>query len=174
MKKIFSTFFLCLWASIAFSQAPVSKGKAMLNLGLGFSNWGVPVHIGVDFGVHPDITLGGEISYRRYREYWKWGGKGKNWVYNDASIWGIQFNGNYHFNRVLNIPKEWNFYAGLNVGYLIFQYDTPVSSGSSASGLGLGGQIGGRYFFSEKFGLQLEAGGGNRFSSGKFGITLKL
>jgi hypothetical protein len=39
------------------------------------------------------------------------------------------------------------------------------------SGLGLGAQIGGRYFFKDNFGLNLEFGGGNALSGGKFGIT---
>jgi outer membrane immunogenic protein len=40
--------------------------------------------------------------------------------------------------------------------------------------LGLGIQVGGRYYFNEKFGLNLEFGGGNYVSGGKFGISLKL
>ncbi|TAE20168.1 MAG: hypothetical protein EAZ95_00165 [Bacteroidetes bacterium] len=175
MRKIlFSTFFVLL-ACASFAQAPVAKGKAQINLGVGFSNWGVPVYGGFDVGVHPDITLGGEVSYRKYKEYWKWGGKKGYYYSGDASIWGFSFNGNYHLNKILNIPKEWNLYAGLNVGYVSWSYRDGLNNGySNNSGLGLGAQIGGRYFFSEKFGLNLEAGGGNKFSSGKFGVTIKL
>jgi len=40
--------------------------------------------------------------------------------------------------------------------------------------LGIGGQIGGRYYFTEKFGVNLEFGGGNAYSGGKLGISIKL
>ena len=35
-----------------------------------FRPWGVPVYLGLDYGVHPDITLGGEISFRSYHDRW--------------------------------------------------------------------------------------------------------
>ncbi len=31
-----------------------------------------------------------------------------------AQYFGLSFNGNYHFNTVLEIPKDWDLYAGLN------------------------------------------------------------
>jgi hypothetical protein len=40
--------------------------------------------------------------------------------------------------------------------------------------VGLGAQIGGRYYLSDKVGLNLEFGGGNAFSGGKFGVSIKL
>jgi len=40
--------------------------------------------------------------------------------------------------------------------------------------LGLGAQVGGRYYISNKVALNLEFGGGNAFSGGKFGLTFKL
>ena len=46
--------------------------------------------------------------------------------------------------------------------------------GSHTSGLGLGAQIGGRYFISRTVALNLEFGGGNAFADGKFGLTVKL
>lgn len=169
MKK--QSLLLCLLFITlgAYAQAPVEKGKAQINAGLGFSSWGVPVYVGFDAGVHPDMTLGLELSYRKYKEYWKWGGK-KYAYTNDVSIIGIYGNWNYHFNRILNIPKEWNLYAGINVGYNIWS----GNGASASSGLGLGAQIGGRYYFSDKFGVNLEAGGGNNFSNGKIGISVKL
>lgn len=43
-----------------------------------------------------------------------------------------------------------------------------------ASGLELGAQVGGRYYFTDKFGLNMELGGSNSFSGGKFGISVRL
>jgi len=73
----------------------------------------------------------------------------------------------------LNIPSPWDFYAGLNLGF--YSWNSPRDyEGSHTSGLGLGGQIGGRYYFSNKVGINLEFGGGNAFSGGKFGLTIKI
>ena len=71
---------------------------------------------------------------------------------------------------MLNIPSNWDFYAGLNVGF--YSWSSPNGyPGDGDSGVGLGIQIGGRYFITDKFGLNLEVGGGNAFSGGKFGVT---
>jgi len=40
--------------------------------------------------------------------------------------------------------------------------------------MGRGAQIGGRYYFTQKVGINLELGGGNAFSGGKIGLTFKL
>ena len=144
-------------------QSPISKGSKQLNAGVGFSGWGVPIYVGMDFGVPKDITLGFEVSFRSLNENYF------NTRYN-SSIIGISGNGNYHFNRILEIPSDWDFYAGLNLGYYIWQTPTDYR-GNGSSELGLGAQIGGRYFINDNFGLNLEFGGGNAFSGGKFGIT---
>ncbi len=161
------TFIIVLLASTAmFAQAPIAVGQSQLNAGVGFSSWGVPVYVGLDFGVHPDITLGPEVSFRSYRHNWA-GSK-----YNHSII-GIAGNANYHLNRILNIPSQWDFYAGINIGFYIWSSPDQYE-GSRSSGLGVSGQIGGRYYFSDRFGVNLEFGGGNAFSGGKFGISYKL
>ena len=50
------------------AQSPLYKGRVQLNAGVGFSGWGVPLYIGMDFGVSQDITLGFEGSFRHYNE----------------------------------------------------------------------------------------------------------
>ena len=117
----------------------------------------------MDFGISNDVTLGFEGSFRNYRENYS------NNKYN-STILGISGNFNYHFNRVLEIPSIWDFYAGLNIGF--YAWTSPNDyPGDGDSGLGLGLQIGGRYFISDNLGLNLEVGGGNAFSGGKFGLT---
>jgi hypothetical protein len=67
------------------------------------------------------------------------------------------------FQYILNISSLWDFYAGLNLGF--YNWNSPNDyEGSHNSGLGLGAQIGGRYFFNNKVGINLEFGGGNAFS----------
>jgi hypothetical protein len=166
MKKQLFILSFVLLCSLSFAQSPISKGESQLNAGIGLSSWGVPLYIGIDYGVHPDITVGGEVSFRSYHDNYA------NVRYNH-SVTGISGNGNYHFNRILEIPREWDFYAGLNLGFYI--WNSPDNYvGSNSSGLGLGGQVGGRYSFSNKIGLNLEFGGGNAFSGGKLGLTFKL
>jgi outer membrane immunogenic protein len=164
MKKL--SIILLLSALTLFTvsaQNPPENRRTQLNVGVGFSNWGIPLYIGLDFGVHPDISLGLESSFRSYNQNYT--GIGYR-----SSIIGFSGNGNYHFNRILEIPSNWDFYAGLNIGY--FVWSTPSDyPGTGSSGLGLGAQIGGRYLITNNFGLNLEIGGGNAFSGGKFGIT---
>lgn len=164
-KQIFLILLIAITAS-TFAQSPIGKGQKQFNAGLGFSTWGLPVYLGMDFGVHKDITLGGELSFRSYNE---------NYYHNsyNHTIIGISGNGNYHFNRILKIPSEWDFYAGLNAGFYIWSSSSDYG-GNNASGLGLGIQIGGRYYFSKKLGINMEFGGGNAFSGGKIGISVKL
>ncbi len=166
MKKYVLTFVLLIVASSIFAQGPIAKGRAQINAGVGLSTWGVPLYVGFDYGVHPDITLGAELSFRSYNDRWN------NYKYNHSII-GVLGNANYHFNTVLNIPSPWDFYAGLNLGF--YTWSSPDDyEGSHSSGIGLGAQIGGRYYFSNALAINLEFGGGNAFNGGKFGITIKI
>ncbi len=150
----------------SYGQNPLPVGKAQLNFGVGFSNNGIPIYGGFDFGVAKNITLGGELSYRSYNENWN-SNKYKH------NVFGISANGNYHFNTLLNIQEKWDVYAGLNLGF--YSWSSPDGyDGDNTSGLGLGAQVGARYYFSKKVGVNLEFGGGNAFSGGKFGLTVRL
>jgi outer membrane immunogenic protein len=164
MKKLSIIIFLSVITVFTVnSQSPLGKGDYQLNAGIGLSGWGIPIYVGLDFGVYKDISVGIEGSFRSYNQSFI-GTK-----YN-SSIFGISGNGNYHFNSILDIPGKWDVYAGLNIGYFIWTSPSNYP-GNGSSGLGLGAQIGGRYFFSKNFGLNLEIGGANTFSGGKFGIT---
>jgi Outer membrane protein beta-barrel domain len=167
MKRINIFILLSIIAVMTLNaQAPLKKGQHQFNAGLGFSDWGVPIYAGIDFGVFNDITAGIEASFRSYNED----------IYGaryTSNVFGIAGNGNYHFNTVLEIPKKWDFYAGITLGY--YSWALPADyPGNNSSGLGFGAQIGGRYFFNRNFGLNLEFGGGSAFSGGKFGITYTL
>ncbi len=167
MKRTVITLFsvFCIIAT-SYSQNPLPVGKAQLNFGVGFSNNGIPIYGGFDIGVAQNITLGGEVSYRSYDENWQ-NNKYKH------NVFGIAANGNYHFNTLLNIQEKWDVYAGLNIGF--YSWSSPEDyDGDNTSGLGLGAQVGARYYLSNKVGLNLEFGGGNAFSGGKFGLTVRL
>lgn len=165
MKKYFLVACLAV-SSIIVAQNPIDKGQAQINAGFGFSSYGLPVYVGLDYGIHEDITIGGEFSYRSYnQDYYgsKYGHK----------IYGFLGNANYHFNNLLGIEPTWDVYGGLNIGF--YSWSSPRGfKGDTNSGLGLGLQIGGRYYFNDKFGINLELGGGNATSGGKIGISIKL
>lgn len=167
MKNKILLAIICLVSIGAFAQGSLEKEGLQLNAGFGTSGWGTPVYVGVDYGIHQDITLGGELSYRSDSQTYE-SNKYK------SSVIGIGVNGNYHFNRVLNIPSKWDLYAGLGLNYYIWSYDNDMYKANDNSDIGLGAQLGARYFFTDKFGVNLELGGGNATSGAKIGITYKL
>ncbi len=168
MKKL--AFLLAVFAfGYTNAQAPLEKGSCQLNAGVGTSGWGVPVYVGLDYGIAQDVTLGGELSYQSYNR------TVSNFKVN-SSIIGFQGNCNYHFNSLLQMRSEWDLYAGASLNY--FSWNTNkdgLGNGySDPNGLELGLQIGSRYFFNEKFAVNLQIGGGNAVGGIKVGVTLKL
>lgn len=161
-RKIMTLAALML-SSMAFAQSPLGKGGRQLNAGFGTSSWGLPIYVGLDFGVHPDITIGPEVSFRNYNQ------KIANNSYRSGIV-GLSFNGNYHFDRILKLPSAWNIYGGAHVGFFFWNTERNYP-GNGSSGLGLGLQAGVRYFFTSKVAINLEFGGGNAFGGGKLGIT---
>lgn len=170
MKKFILMIAFGFISNGIFAQVPLKEGEAQLNAGLGFSGWGVPVYVGVDFGLVRDVTLGGQLSFQTDNDSYHYDG---NKYDNKASAVGIGINGNYHFNRIMDIPSNFDFYAGASVTYYIWDYknDGPHTDNDS---FGPGVQVGGRYFFNEHFGLNLELAGNTGTSGGKFGITYKF
>jgi len=164
---------ICLaFSSIAFAQSPIGGGEMQVNGGFGFSNYGIPIYVGMDYGFNEDITFGGEISYRSYSQSF-FGVKFKH------KIIGFSGNANYHFNNLLSLPTEFDLYGGVSLGFYSWSTSSSGSSlikytGSGGSGLGVGLQIGGRYFFNESWGANLQLGGGNAASGAQIGVTYQL
>lgn len=166
MKKILLSLSFAFFSVFAFSQSPLYVGTSQLNVGFGLSDSGIPVYIGFDHSILRDLTIGAELSYRAYNENWQ------NHYYNHNII-GISGNLNYHFNSLFGISPRWDLYAGGNVGFYVWTSPDGYS-GNRTSGLGLGGQVGGRYYFTNSLAINLEFGGGNAFSGGKLGLSFRL
>ena len=164
MKKL---FFIVLILGFVFT-ANAQKGSKVLNLGLGFAGSTIPVYIGLDYYFKNEVSLGGEIGWRRYNETWKH----KDY---HRDLYNFLFNANYHFSKLLELPKDWDLYAGLNVGFYYWNdnIDYDGYEEDHTSGLGLGAQLGVRYYFNSKFAINLEFNGGNQVSNGKIGISIK-
>lgn len=171
MKKLILIIAFGFISNGVFAQAPLEEGGVQLNGGLGFSDWGfVPFYFGVDYGLVRDVTIGAQVSYLINNDNYYY----DNNNYKDNSAVGIGVNGNYHFNRIMDIPSKFDFYAGANVTGLIWNYDNKDYH-PDYDPLNVGVQVGGRVFFNKHFGLNLELGTGSALSGvAKFGVTVKL
>lgn len=156
-------------ASFAFAQR-VQKGEGQINAGVGIGNsWGgIPVYVGYDYGVHKDVTVGVQGSFSSKNEKYTNGTFSNRWF-------SVGVNGNYHFNSLLKIPNNWDLYAGASLVYNSFSYgNKDYAFETAGSGIGFAGQIGGRYYFTNNLGVNLEFGGGDYATGGKVGISYKF
>lgn len=165
MRRIIYAILFLLIGNGVQAQQPLSVGEKQVNIGTGFSGFGVPLFVGLDYCFKSNLTVGGEISFRNYN-YNKVLGYRQN-------IFGLGLNVNYHFNELFELPSEWNVYGGATVGYFIYS-NSGTFAGGGTSGIGIGLQAGARYFFTQKFGVLVEANGGYSIASGKIGVTFKL
>ncbi len=148
LKVIAILFFLSGAVMAQGFRAPLSKGQKQLNMGLGFDSYGLPIYGSVDFAVHDEVTIGPQVNIV---------------FYDNITAFSIGFRGDYHFNRLFEITPDWDVYGGANIGVGFNGHDD----------LDLGLQIGGRYYWSRKWGLNLEFAGGNTFST-KLGVSMKF
>jgi len=154
MRSYLVALLLLFSSAMAFGQSPLTDGGAQLNFGVGLNGDGVPLYFGGDVNIANNVTLGAQGSYTSDRI-------------------GILGNLNYHFDEIFEIPSEWNVYAGANAG-IYLDNDNNNNNNNDKSTFGFGLQIGGRYFFNDKWAVNLEVGGGNVLSGGKLGATFKL
>ncbi len=128
-------------------RAPLAKGQKQLNFGSGFSDKGIPVYVSMDFALHKDITLTPLVLIK----------------IDDEFKVGALVKADYHWNSLIGIPSTWDFYAGIHAGFDFGKNFLP----------NLGAHVGGRWYWSEKWGLNLELGGGTGFGS-SVGLSMKL
>lgn len=164
MKNFVTLLLAISFSTFAFAQAPLAEGSLQLNAGIGITTSAIPLSLGLDYGLMPDITVGGEINFWSYSN---------RVVFSDYRfrVIGISGNANYHFNTIADLPSEIDVYAGLNLGFYVV---STSFAGGSGSNLGLGAQVGGRYFFSDNLAALIELGGGTYYSTGKIGLTILL
>ncbi len=171
MKKIVLMTVALVATTFAFGQRTF-EGEKQVNAGLGLvsSGWGVPIYASLDYGVMPEITVGGLVSYSS-KNY-------TNGNYSNKGTWiSIGAKADYHFNTLLEIPNEWDFYGGAIIAYNSFSYSknwTVMYNEGEDSSLSLGLQVGGRYYFNENWAVNAELGGGTFVSGLKIGVTYKF
>lgn len=146
MRKIVLLGFALFCFTNVFGQA-----RKELNFGLVGINYEIPVH--------KDITIAPGIGTNL-----------------DLDWLNVGVKGNYYFDNVFGITDDaWDVYGGANVGYSIDMRDDHDNNGNDESDLNLGLQVGGRWFWNDKWGVYVEIAGGNvsGFSPG-IGLTVKL
>ena len=151
MKKIlFIPVFLLLSIPLLAQtgQSALPRGNNQLNMGLGFNTNGFPVYFGADFAVHNNVTLGPLLNVR----------------FNDYNTEFFMLGKvDFHWNQLMGIRNNFDFYTGGNIGGRI----------GDGFYLALGLQIGGRWYFSDKVGLNLEFAGGRGFGT-LLGLSIRL
>ncbi len=154
MKKILLLVVLSFLFAGLFAQgggvAPLAKGEMQLNFGAGFSSNGLPVFASLDIALHKDITITPEVHV-----VLPYG--------NNNFRGGLLCKADYHWNYLIGIPSNWDFYAGARVGFSFGDKFYPD----------FGIQVGGRWYWSEKWGLNVELAGGTGFGT-TFGVSMKL
>ena len=157
MKKIIMLLFVTIFSVTVSAQGapPLSVGEKQLNFGIGQSDAGIPGYISLDFAVMPDITVAPVAK-----------------VYIDSDVIALGFGGrgDYHFNTLIGIPNNFDFYAGAGIGVGGINIGEDTGGGI---GLDWGLQVGGRWYWSPSWGLNLELGGGNGYG-GTLGVSYKL
>ncbi|QHV99036.1 hypothetical protein [Spirosoma endbachense] len=170
MKKIHFSILLVialLAGTQSFAQMAIDKGTKFINLGIGVGGYGyysggggIGLNAAADFGVAPNITVGGVIGYRSY-------GSVGSYNYNSFDI-GAR--GSYHFNELLSLSTDKaDLYAGIGLSYFSFSYGGFTDTYGTVY---VPIHIGGRYFFSEKLGAFAELG--SSLATLKLGLTLKF
>jgi hypothetical protein len=140
MKKLGFAFALFFFSQINFAQAWQGQGDQKFQVG--FNGWGngTGVTATYDYGIAKIISVGA----------------GANFYFNDykddrkSFVFGRL---NAHLQDVLDIPKQWDVYPGIDVGIL-------------GNTFGLGAHLGVRYFFNNNIGAFLEAG-----NNGSLGLS---
>ena len=114
--------------------APLEKGQLQLNFGAGVVNTGIPTYVSLDIALHKDVTLTPEVHVRFPFPGHSFRG-------------GMLCKADYHWNYLIGIPSNWDFYAGARVGF---------EFGSGGFYPRFGGQVGGRWYWTENWGMNTE------------------
>ena len=179
MKKTLITFFVLLLATtISFAQV-YKKGVTNLNAGISIGGLAglygdadfPPVSLGLQFGIHEKISVGGIVGYSSSTYDLGYFNDDYKWTYTYIFV-GAR--GEYHFVD-LDV-KDLDLYGGLTLGYNIVSVSEPNGySGfykAESSYLLYGFHAGARYMFSPKIGAFAELGYGIGYLT--VGVNVRL
>ncbi|HVT84097.1 MAG TPA: outer membrane beta-barrel protein [Chitinophagaceae bacterium] len=176
-KLLFTAFAIFLLSISSFSQKndgmAYGKGTSDLNIGVGIGTFywgsGVTNTLGVnptlsyEYGVSDKFSVGGHLSISS--------AKYSSFGY-DVKYTGVLIGprGSYHFATT----EKFDPYVGATLGYVIVSVtDNTGYPGAKASGVGLGGFLGARYFPGNSVGIHAEIGY-TSFSFLTAGVTFRF
>ncbi|MEW6104445.1 MAG: outer membrane beta-barrel protein [bacterium] len=137
-------------------------GKTYVGPMVGYA-WGTGFGGGVEYGIKENMGVGLDVSYTSFTEDWSGLGlTGYEWKY---TLLGALASGSYHFSP----GKVFDPFIKVGVGYFKWDAKFKDSSGNETnplvgvsaaytSGVGFGGQVGARYFFSPTMAGKLALG----------------
>lgn len=133
--------------ALVFGAANVfGQARSELNFGLVGVNYEIPVHKNITIAPGAGTSL-------------------------DFDWLNLGVKANYYFDNLFGITAPaWDVYGGANAGYSIYMGDHHESSD-----IDFGLQVGGRWFWNDKWGVYLELAGGSVAGlSPGIGVTMKL
>ncbi len=147
MRRIIILVFSIMALSLS-AQYSVKK-TFQTTLGVGITNYGLPFHLGFEYGLFRDISLGLDFNYRYSKE-----------TFDQYRIFGGHAKLNYHFNHLFKIYDErWDLYAGAYYNYwLVTNSIKKIEPDSANAGFGM--QIGMHYSLNRHFAINTEISGG--------------
>lgn len=146
IKDIAAATLLIVFCANANAQAYKGKGDKKFQVGANFQSNATGVHVGADFGLGENISIGFTTDYLLGVQEYPYGNPVLFQVqptqvprFDDRFDAKARFNAN--LGSVIGLPETMDLYPGLNLGLKNF-----------------GTHIGFRYFFTQGFGLFAEAG----------------
>lgn len=182
MKKVLLFLGLSAVSIYSFGQSVESKKKRkgfiehddanafLISTGAGMSNIEslyVPLNMEYFASDHISIALPMLMGFKKETV--------SNWKYSTLNYsFGLALN--YHLNKLLSLPYQWDFYLGANGGYNLSvvmpsNWNAPDYAGKEDK-LYAGGQIGIRYYVTPLLGIHAEGLLGTLRNGASLGITL--
>ncbi|MGV3598198.1 MAG: outer membrane beta-barrel protein [Bacteroidota bacterium] len=183
--KMISTFMLCVFFAINCSAQGENEKHRYFNLGIGISNWGIPVYAGLEFPIGKKKEHGNDLSmaiggsYQSKSESYSWFGDKLTWRH---TIIGVNVSVHYYFDRMIELDDDFDLYAG--GGFGVYSWKTTLTessggfsgsySGSGTGGIGFSYVAGARYYLNKKVALNIHYGGNTILSSARVGVSFRF
>ncbi|MDN3675558.1 hypothetical protein QWY99_21230 [Flavobacterium branchiarum] len=151
MKKIITLAFLLVFGLTQAQQAFSGKGDTKVNIGANIQDGGTGIQGSIDFGLGENFSVGVVSSYLLDVKQYDILGSTIKPEFKDRFDAKVRMNAN--LGSVINVDEKLDVYPGLSLGLRNF-----------------GGHVGGRYFFTEGFGVFTELG----FPIAKYGNNDRL
>jgi hypothetical protein len=173
MKRHLFTGFLCL---ALMSQMYGQDKHNHVNFGLYGTNWGVGVMASANFSIVENITVGPLVSLAFDVD--PVGFSGYRYTH---TIFGIGGKVDYYLNDVINLPSEFDVYAGGNAGYFLVATSSNFDSdqhhlyrSSRSNNVFVQAEAGGRYYFKDNLAVFAEVSVGWPSNGARAGLSIRL